>query len=391
MHSAWLMRRLWIGLAATLVVSFAVLGWVGSRIYQLAPPIPSRVVTTDGQTVFASGDIAAGQDVWRSFGGMELGSIWGHGSYVAPDWTADWLHREALFVLDTWSRAEHGRPWDELDEEKRAGLSRRLADRMKDAGYDASTGTLTIDPVRAAAFDANASHYADVFANGRDVYAIPKNTLGDPVKVRAMSAFFFWSAWAAVAHRPDEAVSYTNNWPHEPLVGNRPTGTTVVWSGVSILMLLGGIGAMATWHAIRRREDDEATTPPPKSDPLLEAVATPSQRAVMKFFWLTAALFLVQILMGVVVAHYGVEGSAFYGIPLAKYLPYTVARTWHLQIGIFWIATAWLATGLYVGPAVGHEPRFQRLGVNVLFGALVFVAVGSLAGEWPNQNHASPR
>ena len=73
----------------------------------------------------------------------------------------------------------------------------------------------------------------------------------------------------------------------------------------------------------------------------------------------------------------------FYGIPLAKWLPYSVARTWHLQIGIFWIATSWLATGLYIVPAVsGVEPKGQRLGVNLLFGAVVAVVVGSLAGEW---------
>ena len=155
-----------------------------------------------------------------------------------------------------------------------------------------------------------------------------------------------------------------------------------VWTGVSIIVLLAGIGAMAMWHAIRKRDDHEEMVEPPAADPLLSAVSTPSQRATLKYFWLTAALILVQISMGVIVAHYGVEGSGFYGIPLAEVLPYTVARTWHLQIGIFWIATAWLGTGLYVGPAVGGEPRLQRLGVNVLFGALIVVAVGSLAGEW---------
>ena len=390
------MRKYWMAFVAVVVASFVVLGATGIRIYQAAPPIPDRVVTTDGREVVALGVIGEGQNVWQSLGGMEMGSIWGHGSYVAPDWTADWLHREALFILDRWSVAEHGRSWDTLDEERRAGLQQRLGALMKQGGFDPATRTITVDPVRAAAFEANAAHYAGVFADGRDVYAIPAHTLEDPAKARALSAFFFWSAWAAVARRPNENVSYTNNWPHEPLVGNRPTGDTIVWTGVSILVLLAGIGGMATWHAgrvthtprapegrsVKKRDDDDELTEPPATDPLLSAVATPSQRAVMKFFWLTAALFFVQIVMGVVCAHYGVEGSSFYGIPLAKYLPYTVARTWHLQIGIFWIATAWLATGLYVGPAVGGEPRYQRLGVNVLFGALIVVAVGSLAGEW---------
>ena len=84
--------------------------------------------------------------------------------------------------------------------------------------------------------------------------------------------------------------------------------------------------------------------------------------------------------MGVITAHYGVEGDGFYGIPLDDILPYTVTRTWHMQLGIFWIATAWLAAGLYIAPAVGGgEPRFQRLGVNVLFGAL---AASSCSARW---------
>jgi len=106
-------------------------------------------------------------------------------------------------------------------------------------------------------------------------------------------------------------------------------------------------------------------------------------RATLKYFWVVAALIVVQVGLGAITAHYGVEGSGFYGIPLAQWLPYSVARTWHLQIGIFWIATAWLAAGLYISPAVGgFEPRYQRLGVNVLFGALLVVVLGSLAGEW---------
>src|SRR5439155_6598361 len=110
---------------------------------------------------------------------------------------------------------------------------------------------------------------------------------------------------------------------------------------------------------------------------------TPSQKASLKYFFVVGALLVVQILCGVVTAHYGVEGSGFYGFPLDRFLPYAVTRTWHTQLGIFWIATAWLATGLYVAPAVGGgEPRGQRLLVNLLFTALLVIVLGSLAGEW---------
>ena len=374
------MRRYWLAFILVLVASFAVLGFTGIRIYQQAPPIPERVVAADGRVVATGDDIRAGQNVWQAMGGMEMGSIWGHGSYVAPDWTADWLHREAMFVLDGWAQAEQGKAFSDLDEEARAKLVGRLSKSIRTNTLD-DAGNITITNERAAAFAANAEHYADVFANGREAYAIPKGTLVDATKQKQLSAFFFWSSWAAVSTRPGDAVSYTNNWPHEPLVKNQPSGDTVVWTGVSIILLLAGIGGMATWHAMRRKDDHEELEIP-ASDPLIGGVATPSQRATRKFFWLTAALLLVQILLGVVTAHYGVEGTKFYGIPLAEVLPYTVARTWHVQLGIFWIATAWLATGLYVGPAVGHEPKLQALGVNVLFGALIVVAVGSLTGEW---------
>jgi nitric oxide reductase subunit B len=375
------MRRLWLAFTAVIVLSFLVLGWVGVRIYQQAPPIPSAVVTSDGRTLLSRADIEAGQNVWQSMGGMEVGSVWGHGSYVAPDWTADWLHREATFMLEEWAHAGGAPSYAALPAEQQALLQRRLQDGERRNRYDPATGVITIAPERARAFEANAAYYADVFSRGRTEYAIPAGALADPVKQRQLAAFFFWTSWAATTERPGDRVTYTSNWPHEPLVGNVPSGEAVVWTGVSIILLLAGIGGMV-WHYAMRREP-EVTEPVPAGDPLLGYKATPSQRATVKYFWTVAALFLLQILLGVVVAHYGVEGNAFYGIPLAEILPYAVARTWHLQIGIFWIATAWLAAGLYIGPAVsGFEPKFQRLGVNVLFGALLVVVLGSLAGEW---------
>jgi len=376
------MRKLWLSFAAVVVLSFAVLGWVGVRIYQQAPPVPDTVVTTDGRTVLASGEIQAGQNVWQSMGGMEIGSVWGHGSYVAPDWTADWLHREAVFILDEWSREEFGGArYGELTAERQGFLQRRLQEMMRRNAYDEAGRTLRIEPVRARAFEANAAHFADVFRAGRDEYAIPAGALADEVKLRQLAAFFFWTSWAASTNRPDDTITYTSNWPHEPLVGNLPTGEAVVWTGVSIIILLAGIAGMVWYYASRREEPSPG--PIPTGDPLLGYQSTPSQRATVKYFWTVAALFLIQILLGVVVGHYGVEGGGFYGVDIASFLPYTVARTWHLQLGIFWIATAWLAAGLYIGPAVGGvEPKGQRLGVNVLFVALVLVVVGSMAGQW---------
>jgi len=379
-------KKLWIALGLVLAVSFAVLGGVGVKVLRSAPPIPQKVVSSDGQILFDRATIQNGQNVWQSIGGQEVGTIWGHGSYVAPDWSADWLHRECVFVLDRWAQQSGASGYAALTPETQAALRERLRLMMRHNTYDQATGTVTVDPVRAAAFATLNLYYGDVFSRGRNEYAIPPGALSDPEKQREMSSFFWWTAWAASTDRPGQDVSYTQNWPHEPLIGNEPTGAAVVWSVISFVLLLAGVGGMVWYFASQERS--VANDSVPESDPLLGLKPTPSQRATVKYFFVVAALWVVQVALGALTAHYGVEGSGFYGIPLDRWLPYAVTRTWHLQIGIFWIATSWLATGLYVVPAIsGFEPKGQRLGVNALFGALLLVVVGSLAGEWMSIQH----
>ncbi|HEX2918363.1 MAG TPA: nitric-oxide reductase large subunit, partial [Edaphobacter sp.] len=374
-------KKLWIALAIVLIASFAVLGGVGYKGIKTGPPIPAQVVTTDGQVLFSGDYIRDGQNVWQSIGGQEIGSIWGHGAYVAPDWTADYLHRESTYILNKWAKESGATGYDALSIEQKAALQAKLEQMMRTNTYNPQANTITIDPVRAEAYRELSGYYGDVFGNGRSEYAIPKGALTDVAKQEKMTAFFWWTAWAASTNRPGQTVSYTQNWPHEELVGNRPTGASVVWSVASFVFLLAGIGGMV-WYFGSKPQVAEHQDLPTK-DPLLGLNPTPSQRATVKYFFVVAALWVVQILLGAIAAHYGVEGSGFYGIPLDKILPYSIARTWHLQIGIFWIATSWLATGLYIAPAVsGYEPKGQRLGVNILFGALILVVVGSLAGEW---------
>jgi nitric oxide reductase subunit B len=375
-------KRLWIAFAFVMVASFAVLGGFAFRIASLAPPIPESVRTPDGMVLFDGDLIREGQNVWQSLGGQQIGTVWGHGAYVAPDWSADYLHRELVFLLDSWAKEKGAARFADLSAEEQAALRARLKETIRVNTSDSQTKTLTISPLRARAFEANAAHYADVFGKGRAEYAIPKGALTDTHRQRAMSAFFFWAAWACATDRPDLAVSYTQNWPHEPLIDNKPTSDALLWSLFSFVLLLAAVGGMV-WYFGALPKGQEENGEVPVDDPLLGYRPTPSQRATLKYFFVVAALFVAQIGLGAVTAHYGVEGSGFYGIPLDQILPYAVVRTWHTQLGIFWIATAWLATGLFVAPAVGgREPKGQRFLVNVLFVALLVIVVGSLTGEW---------
>ena len=379
-------KKLWISFILVMTISFAVLIYYGREIYRQAPPIPDKVMTADGKVLFTGEDIMDGQNVWQSVGGQEIGTVWGHGAYQAPDWSADWLHKEAVFMLDKLALKTDSLPYNKVSHQRQAALKIRLQEDIRQNTYQESTKTLTVSDLRAEAIAGNTLFYSGLFTNNpamanlRNAYALPVNSLKDPQRVRQLNAFFFWISWACVTQRPGKEISYTNNWPAEELVGNRPTGELLLWTGFSVMMLLAGIGLMVWYYARKRDEKEEEF---PKVNPQLKATHSPSQKATLKYFWIVSILLLVQVIMGVITAHYGVEGHAFYGIPLGDWLPYSISRTWHVQIAIFWIATSWLATGLYYAPAIsGVEPRFQRLGVNFLFSALLVIVAGSLAGQW---------
>ena len=374
-------KKLWIALSLVVGISFAVLLFYGNQIYQKAPPVPEQVVDESGNVLFTGSNIKDGQNVWQSMGGQEVGTVWGHGAYVAPDWTADYLHREAQYLLNKWA----GGDFESQSSEQKALLERRLQIFLRKNTYDEATKTLTLAAERIEAFEHNKAHYTSLFMNDpaldklRSDYAIPKNAIKDESRMEKMAQFFFWASWACVTERPGESITYTHNWPNDAQIGNVPTGDLVIWTGFSIIMLLIGIGILVFVQA--RTQQEEVLKP--VNDPLMNQVITPSMRATKKYFWIVNILILAQVMLGILTAHYGVEGDALYGIDIASFLPYSITRTWHVQIAIFWIASAWLATGLYIAPSLsGRDPKFQKLGVNVLFVALLIVVAGSLIGQW---------
>lgn len=379
-------KKLWIGFALVMSISFSVLGYYGYEIYQEAPPIPTEIVGPNNSVIFTAEEIKDGQNVWQSMGGQEVGTIWGHGAYVAPDWTADWLHREAVFILDKLSEKEYAKTFAELTEEQQATMKIRLQNDVRKNTYDSNTGIITISQNRIEAIAYLSKYYEGLFMDDpkfetlRHNYAIPKMSIKDPERMHKMNAFFFWATWATVTERPNQKISYTHNWPSDELVGNVATKDLLVWSGVSIILLLFCIGVLIFYH-VRSGEDEHFEIP--VQDPLLKQGMTPSMFRIKKYLWVVSLLIVLQVVMGVITAHYGVEGNGFFGIPLDQILPYAVTRTWHTQLAIFWIATAWLATGLYIAPAVaGKDPKFQTFGVDFLFYALILIVLGSMAGQW---------
>lgn len=381
-------KKLWLLLATVCAVTLGILGYYGTEVYRQAPPIPAKVVTTSGEVLMTEETILNGQTAWQSIGGMQVGSIWGHGAYQAPDWSADWLHRELVHWLNLTAQEQYGKSYDDLEGAKQRHLKYLLAEEYRNNRYDAENGTLTVSDTRLEAMELTKDYYMRLFgddpdyAQSRANFAMKNDTLPDESRRAEMTEFFFWTAWAAATNRPDKEVTYTNNWPHEPLINNFPTAENVVWSIISIILLMAGIGFLVWAWAFIKKDDVEPT--PPATDPVKEFNITPSQKALGKYLLVVVGLFTLQVLLGGFTAHYTIEGTGFYGIDTTEIFPYSLVRSWHLQAAMFWIAVAFLAAGLFLAPIIngGKDPKFQKLGVDVLFGALLLVTAGAFIGNW---------
>ena len=366
----------------TMALGFAVLILLTTKVYTDAPPIPERVMTTGNVAVYTGQDVTAGQLVFLKYALMDNGSIWGHGALLGPDFSADYLHTLALHNASHMALRQSNAAIDSLPPAKRAAIEAEVRTALKENRYDAQTKVLTVGADYAAWFESRPAAWVDYFSDPKKNGGLRAKTITDPTELRQLSAFVAWTSWAAAATRPGANHSYTNNFPYDPLAGNTPSTDAVLWSAVSLMFLLGGTAivllAFGKFDYLGWKARPGYLHPPAQ-----EVSATPAQRATLKYFAVVALLLLAQTLVGGALAHYRADPGTFYGFDLAAWLPSNLLRTWHLQLALFWIATAYVAGALFLAAALGGgDPKGQKTGVNVLFGGLIVVVVGSMLGEW---------
>jgi nitric oxide reductase subunit B len=368
-----LVSRGWLHAAILIyVVGFFVMGFLAYRIQVGQPPVPNQVIDQEGDVIFAASDIMAGQKVFLNRGLMEYGSIFGHGGYLGPDYTADYLRRASEFVMAAYVS------------EKRLDAEQQTASEFKTNRYDPETGNLIFTEKQAAAFHELVNYYSLYFSDPTTEKGLLPALITDAGDLHDLTSFFAWTAWAGSALRPGKTYSYTNNWPPEPRVQNIPTGAMVTWSVLSLIALLGGIGLLLAafgrwnWLGWHGRQSEHLIFRRPG-----QVALTPGQRATAWFFLVMAALFVVQALVGGASQHYRAEIGDFFGFNLAQIIPFNLARTWHVQLAIFWVATAFLAAGIFIAPMVARrEPKGQAALAYTLVGALFIIVAGSLVGEF---------
>lgn len=369
-----------------MVVGFTILIWMSVRTYSDAPPIPETVSSTSGKTMFTGEDILSGQQVFLKYGLMENGSIWGHGAYLGPDFSAEYLHELSIDVSQTIARRDDGKGVRELTTAEQNAVKAQVQQLLKENRYDSQSRVLTFTEGEALSYQRQLIKWTEYFSKPTNNAGLPVKYINNPKELQQLTAFFAWTAWASVAIRPGESYSYTNNFPYDPTVGNTPTSDAVLWSALSLITLLAatalGLFAVGRFDVLGWKGSTTHIHPQ-----LIPGDSTPSQKATVKYFVVVALLFLAQVLVGGGTAHYRVDPGSFFGIDLSGLFPSNILRTWHLQLAILWVATAYVAGGLFFAPSLGgSEPKGQSKGVNILFGALLIVCIGSLLGEWAGIN-----
>ena len=375
----------------TMALGFAVLILLTVKVYHEAPPIPDKVTGPDGSVVFTGDDIRDGQQVFLKYGLMDNGTIWGHGAMLGPDFSAEYLHSLALHNATSIAQQRYGRPPDRLTTAQRATVEAEVRTELKQNRFDPQTGMLVVGRAYEVWFRHQTSVWNEYFSNPVRNGGLSARTISDPGELKQLSAFVAWTAWASVADRPGTTHSYTNNFPFDPVAGNTPTADAILWSALSLVFLLAGTALVLL--AFGKFDYLGWKARPGYLHPkLLGASVTAGQRATLKYFAVVALLFLAQALVGGVVAHYRADPGTFYGFDIAAWLPSNLVRTWHLQLAIFWIATAYVAGALFLAAALGGgDPPGQKIGIDTLFWALVVVVVGSLLGEWAGMRQLLPQ
>jgi nitric oxide reductase subunit B len=388
-------------LIITILLSFTVLLVGGYWIFKEQAPRPLEITNETGKVLFTKETIMGGQAVFQKYGLMDYGTVLGHGSYMGPDYTAESLKIYTEGMQDFRADEKFGSNFASLSEDEKSIIKNNVIKEMRENRYDSNTDTMELTNAQAFGLEKVREYYKEIFTLG-DGWGLKKNLIKEsdmPAKDRAYVAegdqieqiadFFFWTAWLSSTVRQGDEITYTNNWPYYEDAGNQMSFSAILWSGVSVTLLILFIGIILWVFYRYHLEMDKAYKEGdfPQID-LKKIPLTLSQVKTGKYFVIVVALFFVQAMLGALLAHYYIEPESFFGIKwIHDILPFNITKGYHLQLAIFWIATAWLGMGIYIAPLVGgYEPKKQGLLVDILFWALVVLVVGSMIGQWLGAN-----
>jgi nitric oxide reductase subunit B len=368
----------WI-LLVVAIGCFALFAWATVLTYRRAAPEPDRFVTSSGTILMSADDIFGGKAGFQRADLMDYGSLYGMGSYFGQDYTAFALMQLAKLTEDGLSRRRYGEAFERLPPDRQAAVRAEMQHELQTV--DLTQPTVAIPDALAAAIVTLRTQL------GENLRRVDRATGWSPAyslneREAAQTAdFLIYAGLTTVARRPDTSWSWTENWPYEPEVGNTPTTNTFIWTWASFCFTFLAFGIVLFIYQRFLNDPDQAPM-----DPVLATFRplTDSQRRLGKYFLVVAAVLLLQILVGSIMAHAYYDRRSFYGIDLARALPFNFLRDVHIQAPIIWIGVGWIGAGLFLAPAIagGREARGQGVLVELLFWVTLIIVAGALIGDW---------
>ncbi|MDF2792120.1 MAG: nitric-oxide reductase large subunit, partial [Neobacillus sp.] len=333
-------------LIITILLSFTVLLVGGYWIFKEQAPRPLEITNETGKVLFTKETIMGGQAVFQKYGLMDYGTVLGHGSYMGPDYTAESLKIYTEGMQNFKADEKYGSNFASLSEDEKSIIKNNVIKEMRENRYDSNTDTMELTNAQAFGLEKVREYYKEIFTLG-DGWGLKKNLIKEsdmPAKDRAYVAegdqieqiadFFFWTAWLSSTVRQGDEITYTNNWPYYEDAGNQMSFSAILWSGVSVTLLILFIGIIL-WVFYRYHLDmDKAYKEGdfPQID-LKKIPLTLSQVKTGKYFVIVVALFFVQAMLGALLAHYYIEPDSFFGIKwIHDILPFNITKGYHLQL-----------------------------------------------------------
>ena len=367
----------WTLFVLAIVLAIALV-WGTVQTERNAPPQPAAFVSPTGQILMTRADLLAGKAGFQRADLMDYGSLYGMGSYFGEDYTAEYLVELAKATEANLATAIYGKPLAALDPGQQYMVRREMRHELQGIALHDKVVTLP-DAVAKAVVTLRPQIVHTLLTTNLKTGWTKAYSL-DEKSAAATADFLIYSSLTTVARRPGTNVSYTSNWPYEPLVGNAPTAATFSWTWASFLFTFLMFGAVLyIWYNYIETPDD---APRPVLFREFRAL-TPSQRAAGKYFLLVALVLLVQIGAGGLMAHYYSDRGSFYGLVLNDVLPFNALRDIHIQAPIVWIGVAWIGSALFLSPMIaGTEAKGQGSLVSLLFWITLAIVAGALLGDY---------
>ena len=369
----------WI-LLFVVIGSFLVLCYGTKKTYTEAPPIPKQIINEQGTVILEDSAIIAGKGNFQKADLMDYGSLYGMGSSFGIDYTAQYAQKLGAKLRNSIANQRYTNDYNQLSPEIQAGIDYLVAQELHNIKL-----TDGVTKISNNLSQAIVSLQAEISQN----LLTTNPQLGYSAALsltrqssQSVASFLLYSALTTVANRPNLNYSYTNNWPYDPSIGNRPTTGTFTWTWISITLLVFGIGVVLfIYQRFLKHSDGDASdvsAPLLKFRPLL-----PSQKAIAPYFFIVAIVLLLQVLAGAIMAHYYTERSGFYGIDILKYLPFNFLRDIHTQTPIIWIGLSWIGSALFIAPIISRvEAKWQHILIWFLFIVTVIVVAGAVVGNY---------